>query len=213
MRTVRLVALIACVTSLAAGTNVAQAQARVASRASSDSAFLIRPGDVVRLRIWREPDLSGEFPVDLSGTVVFPKIGPIAASTMTPDSLKSDLIHQYQVYLNNPSIEFVFLRRINVLGAVRLPGLYPVDPTMTLSDVIAAAGGPTPIGEPDKAQLIRDGHTIDAALTRETRVSDIQLRSGDQLFVPERSWFTRNSGVVAAALTATVSLMIAFLRH
>jgi protein involved in polysaccharide export with SLBB domain len=132
---------------------------------------------------------------------------------MTPDSLKAALIRDYRVYLNNPSIEVMFLRRINVLGAVRLPGLYPVDPTMTLSDVIAAAGGPTPIGEPDKARLIRNGRAIDAALTRETRVSEMRLHSGDQVFVPERSWFTRNSAVVAAALTATVSLMIAFVRH
>src|SRR5271163_4739261 len=54
--------------------------------ASAGSAVLL-PGDVVRLRIWREPDLSGDFPVDEHGTAVFPKIGPTPVAQVTTDSL------------------------------------------------------------------------------------------------------------------------------
>src|ERR1700677_767450 len=63
------------------------AAVQVASDTSAGSATLL-PGDIVRLRIWREPDLSGDFPVDERGTVVFPKIGPTAVAAMTTDSLK-----------------------------------------------------------------------------------------------------------------------------
>jgi protein involved in polysaccharide export with SLBB domain len=179
---------------------------------SVDSVGTLHPGDIVRLRIWREPDLSGDFAVDEGGIVVFPKIGRLTVLGESPVWLKDTLVASYQVYLRNPSIDVILLRRVNVLGAVRNPGLYPVDPTMMLADVIAAAGGATPQGKSDEVQLLRGGKTVTANLTGGTRIADLQIRSGDQLFVPERSWVSRNSGVVAAALSATVSLFIALSR-
>ena len=182
-----------------------------APSSARDSLSALRPGDVVRLRIWREPDLSGDFPVDETGTVVFPKIGALHVLNDSPKSLKSRLVSAYQVYLRNPSVDVILLHRVNVLGAVRNPGLYQVDATMVFADVIAAAGGATPQGLPDKAQLIRDGVTVTTQITRRTRVADLPIRSGDQLFIPERAWAARNSNVVAAAITASVSLVIALL--
>ena len=144
--------------------------------------------------------------------VVFPKIGPLQVVGESPMWLKDTLVKSYQVYLRNLSIDVILLRRVNVLGAVRNPGLYPVDPTMLLADVIAAAGGATPQGKSDEVELLRGGRTVTAHLTGGTLVADLHIQSGDQLFVPERSWAARNSGVVAAALTASVSLIIALLR-
>ena len=173
---------------------------------------ILRSGDLVRLRIWREPDLSGDFVIDEMGTVVFPKVGPIRVLGINSDMLRDTLVKSYQVYLRNPSIDVTFLRRINVLGAVMRPGLYPVDPTMTLADVVALAGGATPLGRPDEIQLMRGNQVVTAQLGSGNRVADIQMQSGDQLFVPERSWLQRNAGVVAAAITASVSLLIALVR-
>lgn len=186
--------------------------AAVLSGAPADTTLRLHPGDVIRLRIWREPDLSGDFPVDESGVVVFPKIGPRKVLDESPASLKDALVKDYQVFLRNPSIDVILLRRVNVLGAVKAPGLYPVDPTMTLADVIAAAGGVTPQGKLDQVNLIRDGVTVRKSVTRQTKVVDLPLRSGDQLFVPERSWASRNPGVIAASITAAVSLIIAVAR-
>lgn len=194
------------------------AQTWTSSAAAADTVFrktgvmVLQPGDIVRLRIWREPDLSGDFPVDEEGIVVFPKIGPRDVRRASPAALREALVRDYQVYLRNPSIDVIMLRRINVLGAVRNPGLYPVDPTMSLADVVAAAGGVAPQGRMNEAQLIRGGETIKHRITAETRMTELQLRSGDQIFVPERNWAARNSGVVAAAITASVSLLIALVR-
>lgn len=173
---------------------------------------VLRPGDLVRLRIWREPELSGDYPVDEQGVVVFPLIGPRTVTDIAPDSLKRDLIEAYAVYLRNPSIDVVLLRRVNVLGAVARPGLYPVDPTMTVADVLALAGGTTPIGNPNEIQLIRDGRTITTRLSQRARLAELSVRSGDQFYVPERSWIARNSNIVAALITATVGLIIAIAR-
>lgn len=186
----------------------------VEPRANSapDSANLLRPGDMIRLRIWREPDLSGDFAVDPTGSVVFPKLGPMTVTKQSPDTLRAKLIAAYRVYLNHPSIDVMFLRRVQVLGAVRNPGLYPVDPTMTLGDALALAGGTTPDGNPNKLSVIRGGVKISRKLSHGIRVADSEIRSGDEIFVPERSWISRNPGILATAITASVSLFIAF-RH
>lgn len=172
----------------------------------------LRAGDIVRLRIWREPDLSGDFQISEQGVAVFPKLGPRFVAGLPVDSLEAELIAGYREYLRNPSINVIALRRINVLGAVRNPGLYPVDFTMTIADAVALAGGATPQGVPDRVELLRNGERVTARLTSGTRLADARIQSGDQLYVPERTWVSRNSGVVAASISAVVSLFIALRR-
>ena len=173
----------------------------------------LRPGDVVRLQIWREQEMSGEFIVDESGMVVFPRVGEYQVLDDTPETLKARLLADYQQYLRNPSIEITVLRRMRIIGAVTSPGLHLVDPTVTVADALAVAGGATMNGDPDKIRIIRDGVEIAVDIRSNTRIADSPIRSGDQIFVPERSWVARNSAVVAAAITGGVSLVIAlFLR-
>ena len=197
----------ACAVSLPAS-----AQSATASANQPDSiAGILRPGDLIRLRIWREPDLSGEFQVDENGVATFPKIGPFNVLDESPESLKAKLLSSYAIYLRNPSVEVTMLRRINVLGAVQKPGLYPVDPTMTIADALAAAGGATSMGDQHKVELVRNGVRISQRINSTTRIGETPLRSGDQIFVPERSFIVRNSGLVAAGVSVSASLFIALL--
>lgn len=176
------------------------------------SADPLRPGDVVRLRIWREPDLSGEFTVGPGGEVVLPKVGPLAVGGVSGDAARQRITGAYTAFLQHSSIEVVLLRRVQVTGAVRNPGLYNVDPTMTVSDALAMAGGATPQGDPKRVQLVRGGEKQSVRLTGSTPIAGSPVRSGDQLVVPERGWISRNTGIVAAAITGGVSLVIALLR-
>lgn len=180
--------------------------------ARTTASLRLRPGDLVRLRIWRQDDMSGEYPVDETGTVVFPLIGPRHVTDMRPDSLKQELVEAYTKYLRHPSIDVVLLRRINILGAVRQPGLYPVDPTMTITDALALAGGVVPGRAEDKVELIRGGETLEASLDQRTRMGELGVRSGDQLYVHERSWLTRNGRIFAVALGGAISLFLALVR-
>lgn len=172
----------------------------------------LKPGDVVRLKIWRETDLSGDFIVDERGTATLPKLGPTQVVGLSPDSLKAHLISAYSVYLRNPAIDVTLLRRITILGGVRNPGLYPVDPTMTLADAYALAGGISPEGKLNEVELVRDGQRTSYKLSGTTRIADTPLRSGDQLYVPTRSWLSRNTWVVTAAIGTTTTIMFALLR-
>src|SRR5919199_758162 len=139
---------------------VAQDTTHATRFAQAHTPDAILPGDVVRVRIWREPDLSGDFPIDESGEVVLPRIGPVKATSETPQSLKAKLYSEYQKYLAQTSIDVTVLRRVQVLGAVRNPGLYPLDATMTISDAVAMAGGVTSDGNDKKVELVRGGKKL-----------------------------------------------------
>jgi protein involved in polysaccharide export with SLBB domain len=179
----------------------------VAAQPSSNNSAaneVLYPGDVVRLKIWREPDLSGDYQVDDRGMAVFPKIGPVHVSELTTDSLKRMLVATYTTYLRDPAIDVTMLRRVTVLGAVKNPGLYPVDPTMTIADVLALAGGAAPTGNQDKLELIRAGKRQPVRFTTRTPVSETPIRSGDEIYLPERSWISRNGYIVGAMIGAVV---------
>jgi polysaccharide export outer membrane protein len=169
-------------------------------------------GDVIRLKIWQEPDLSGDFPVDENGIVVLPRIGRVNVTSETPQSLETRLIAEYRKYLTHESIDVTVLRRIQILGAVRSPGVYPLDPTMTIADAVAAAGGATTEGRSRQVELIRSGERVPVELYAEQRLADSPIRSGDQLYVPERSWLSRNAAVAGAIATGVIGLLFAVAR-
>jgi polysaccharide biosynthesis/export protein len=175
------------------------------------AADALRPGDVVRVRIWREPDLSGEFPVDADGVVVFPRLGPMHVTGHSGAALREHLVEEYGRFLNHASVELTLLRRLQVLGAVRSPGLYPVDGTLTIGDVLALAGGATPQGDPRRVELVRGGERVTTGLATDATVASSPIRSGDQLFVPERSWLARNTAVVAGVGSAFATVLVTLL--
>jgi polysaccharide export outer membrane protein len=175
------------------------------SYANAAAHEVLYPGDIVRLKIWREPDLTGDFQLDDRGIATFPKIGAVRVSAITPDSLRKLLVTTYSMYLKDPAIEVTMLRRVTVLGAVKNPGLYPVDPTMTIADVLALAGGADPVnGNQKKLELIRDGKRQPVRFTLRTPVSELPIRSGDEIYLPERSWLSRNGYFVGALVGAVV---------
>jgi polysaccharide export outer membrane protein len=195
--------VVAALTTAPAPAVRAQAPANGATPAAPAAAGLVgavRPGDEIQLRIWREPELSGDFQVNESGVVVFPKIGPMQVTSEQPAVLNQRLIRAYSAYLVNPSIQAQIRRRINVLGAVKNPGLYAVDPTITVSDAISLAGGVSPAGRSDVVEVRRRGEGVSAQLSGGERIGDSPLQSGDQLYVPQRSWISRNPGVVIGVL-------------
>lgn len=170
------------------------------------------PGDVIRLNIWREPDLTGEFLVHEDGTAVLPKIGPLHVTAFTPSELKTHVIEEFSKTLRNPSIEVVVLRRILITGQVANEGVYPVDPTMTLVEALALAGGPTPTARNDRVFLIRGDEEIEIDMDEAPEVRNLALRSGDQLLVPASSTWVRNWKLLVGMVSSTISLAILLTR-
>jgi polysaccharide export outer membrane protein len=184
------------------------AQAATAGHgAGKDSVGAVRPGDLIRLKIWREPDMSGDVIVDEAGFATLPRIGPLQVADLPADSLKQVLIGSYSKFLRDPSVDIAVLRRVTILGAVRTPNVYHVEPTMTVADALALAGGASPEGKQDHVELRRRGSTVPVKLSRRMRFADTPVHSGDELYVPERSWLSRNAGVVVAGVGAAVSIL------
>jgi polysaccharide export outer membrane protein len=205
----RIIAATLTVLGTAIGTHAQAQESGAPDKAAA--ADMLRAGDVVKLWIWREEDMSGEFQVPESGIVALPKLGAWKVTGRPTGELKAELVAEYKKYLRNAAIEITFLRRVNVLGAVNEPGVYSVDPTMTVANALALAGGTRPDGKPDQVQLYRDGAKLIAKITQRTRIADLPIQSGDQLFVPERSWLARNTGLVAALVPTLISVTVAIL--
>jgi protein involved in polysaccharide export with SLBB domain len=123
--------------------------------------------------------------------VSLPLIEGMQATNVPAQELRNRIIQQYQSLFRNQAIQVTLLRRVSVLGAVQSPGLYHVDPTMRIGDVIATAGGVTGQGRQDEVRIIRNGQEIQTDLTLASAVPP-EIRSGDQIFIPERSWVSRN---------------------
>lgn len=202
--------------TLACGGNPPPGSAPGADAAASpepvqaDAGVGIRPGDAVRVRVYRDSAISGEYPVNENGDVVFPVIGRERVSGLTPDSLRARLRSAYGQYYRDPVLDVTVLRRVSILGAVRQPGLYPVDPTVSLAEALATAGGMTGSADRGGIRLIREGRVLREELDRETLLGRTPIRSGDRIFVSQQSWFARNWQWFAG--TATSALIVAFLR-
>ena len=175
---------------------------------SSSSQQSLRPGDVIRVAIWREPDLSGEFLVDEQGVVTLPLLGKRNVTNTPVAALRDSLTAGYAVELRNPSVTITPLRRIYVMGEVSRPGLYIVDPTVTLAGAIALAGGASPIGNLNRLRVVRNGKIVNDRVASSSPLNAVDIRSDDQVFVDRRGWLDRNSGLAASATLSAATILI-----
>jgi protein involved in polysaccharide export with SLBB domain len=171
-----------------------------AQQAPAPQAATLGPGDGLRLRIYREPDLSGEFVVDERGVVVLPKIGEWRVTGIPADSVRGAIRAALRQFLATESIEITPFRRVAVTGAVLKPGLYPVDPAMSVADALILAGGVAPSGKTRVVELRTAGAPMGTQVPAETRVWDTGAGGTRQLFVPQKPWAQRN-GTLLASLT------------
>lgn len=169
----------------------------------------LQPGDAIVLEVFRDPELSQEYRIDDRGIATFPLIGDIEVTGYSPDSLRVVLVERFSEYLREPTITVTMLRRISILGEVKVPGLYPVDQTMTLRDAIALAGGLTNDANRDKIFLVQDGTAYQQNVSETVLVGSLPIRSGDQIVVGQKNWISRNIGIVAAIITATAVIIAA----
>jgi protein involved in polysaccharide export with SLBB domain len=190
---------------LAAFTWPCGAQSAPPSAAAAD--VYLEPGDVVRVAIWREDDLSGDFLVDENGLVTFPLLGEQQVTEIPIRQLRETLLSAYRVYLRNPSINVTPLRRINVLGEVNRPGSYEVDPTVSLIGVVAMAAGPTGMGDIKRIRVVRNGQVIHGDVAPESSLGSLGVRSGDQIMVAQRNWLARNTPLVVSVLLTIPSVI------
>lgn len=111
-----------------------------------EAGYKIAPMDTVSVKVFKMPDLSGDYEVDLAGRISMPLIGEVAAYDLTTAQLDDALTRKLgEKYLENPDVSVGIKastrRSVTVDGAVARSGSYPVHGPMTLMQAVAAAGG------------------------------------------------------------------------
>jgi protein involved in polysaccharide export with SLBB domain len=170
----------------------------------------ITSGDLLKVTVLREPLLTFEQTVPVDGLIDFHRVGRRDVRGMTGEALREELAREYTRYLVDPTVRVEVLRKVQVLGAVRAPGVYMMHPTLTISDAIAMAGGTMADGRADRVELRREGEVLEVLLLSRdnSMLADTPIRSGDQLFVPERHFMARNFGVMTTAVYGVLALLV-----
>jgi polysaccharide export outer membrane protein len=168
----------------------------------------LEPGDAIAVHSWREPQLSGEYPIDEEGTVVLPLLGVREVVGVPTTAFKQDALRDYATQFPNQEIRVTLLRRVGILGEVRRPGLYHIDATLDLADIIALGGGPTSQGKTREVEIRRGRRRLRVSLDNDITALG-PFRSGDQIIIPQRSWLSRHSGILVGAFISGAAIITA----
>jgi polysaccharide export outer membrane protein len=156
----------------------------------------LQAGDVIEVRVFREPDLAGIFQVALQGGFSFPLVGEVQAAGKSPFEVARALEERLaDGYIRNPQVTVLVKERraakIFVLGQVSRPGTFDFEPGMTVIQAISNAGGFTAAASTNSVRITRRRGNKDEVLAspiddiREGKIPNIYLVAGDIVFVPE----------------------------
>lgn len=148
--------------------------------------YALGAGDKLRITVYNEPDLSGEFEVNGEGYVSVPLLGQIRVLGQTTNEVQTLLTQKYgKDYLVNPSvsIEVTNYRPFFIIGEVNRPGGYPYVNGMTIINAVALAGGYTPRANHDRIKI---KHGNEASAAEHEVKEDSAVLPGDVIEVPER---------------------------
>lgn len=150
--------------------------------------YRLGPADKVRITVYGEETLTGEYSVTGSGSISFPLIGEVRATDRTLAQVREEIRAKLSDgYLREPrvSAEVLTFRPFYILGEVNRPGQYPYTDGLTVPKAVATAGGFTYRANKKKVYIKRGDQPAEEAqkLTAETMVApgDI-IRIGERLF-------------------------------
>lgn len=168
----------------------------LSDRSVAESDYRLGVGDVVRVSVYRDPDLSGEFPVSPDGSILMPLIGAVPAAGLSEGDLVAQLRQLLGEYLVNPQLSVSVKSYQSQYVVVAQPGgraqRVALRPGMTLRDVVSEAGVPVSgsqqislTREGDSgAPMILNGDDLDAQGTLQPRDGDVlTIREPDYIYV------------------------------
>jgi polysaccharide biosynthesis/export protein len=161
-----------------------------------DADYKIGPQDVVRIDVWKEPDISRTIPVRPDGKISLPLLNDVQASGLTAMQLAGSIRDGLTKYLTNPQVTVTVTeinsRRVYVTGEVMRTGAMPLLPNMTVLQALASAGGFTQFARLKDIYILRieNGQQVKypfdykEALKGKHPERNILLKPGDLIVVP-----------------------------
>ncbi len=152
----------------------------------SNAQYRLGSGDALRITVFGEEDLSGDFEIDGTGSVAFPLLGEVKAGGLTSRELENALSQKLaDGYLTSPkvSVEVSNFRPFFIIGEVNQPGSYPYVDAMTVLNAVALASGYTHRAKEGRAVIVRNnnGQNMEITADHNTRVMP-----GDTIRIDER---------------------------
>jgi polysaccharide biosynthesis/export protein len=159
-------------------------------------AYLLQPGDIVQVVVWKEQELQGDVLIRPDGGLSFPLAGDVAAAGRTVEAVRADIEQRIRHYIPDGvvtvAVKQVNGNRIFVIGKVNRPGDFQLTRPTDVVQALSLAGGMTVFAD---ANAIRVLHRDHGRLTSiPFRYSDIEkgqhleqnvlLQSGDTVIVP-----------------------------
>jgi polysaccharide biosynthesis/export protein len=159
-----------------------------------ESSYKIAPMDTLTIKVFKMPDLSGDYEVDLTGQVSLPLIGEIGAAELTTAELDQRLTAKFsERYLENPDVSVGVKastrRSVTVDGAVKTAGSFPVAGPLTLMQAVALAGGTSEEANTRRVAVFRtiggkrQAAAFDLASIRRGEAEDPRIYAGDIVVV------------------------------
>jgi polysaccharide export outer membrane protein len=159
-------------------------------------AYLLRPGDLLLVSVWKESDLQSEVLIRPDGGISFPLAGELQASGHTVEELTKILETRVRKYVPDAvvtvSLKTVVGNRVYVIGKVNRPGDFPLSGPIDVMQALSLAGGATPFADTNGIRVLRRDGTHQIAI--KFRYGDIAhgrkldqnilLQSGDTVVVP-----------------------------
>jgi polysaccharide biosynthesis/export protein len=186
----------ACATSIPSVSTLArEAQPTQTAVASADS-YVIGPGDLLAVDVWKEPDLSKQAVVRLDGKISLPLVNEVDASGLTCGELRTQLAEKYQNFVSAPVVSVTLVesrsKKIYVSGKVAKPNEYPLQKNMTVAQAISLAGGLTEWADSSDIKLIRKMKGVqktfrvnyDAIVSGKDLSQNVLLEPDDTIIVP-----------------------------
>ena len=164
--------------------------------AVTDADYVIGPQDVVRIDVWKEPDISRTIPVRPDGKLSLPLLNDIQASGLTAVQLGKAIREGLTKYLTNPEVTVTVTeinsRRVYITGEVTRAGAFPLLPNMTVLQALSSAGGFTQFAKLKGIYVLRNeaGKQMKLPLNYKEVVKgknqdeNILLQPGDVIVVP-----------------------------
>lgn len=171
-----------------------------AQTAIYDWNYLVGPGDSVSVFVWRNPEVSGSFPVRPDGKMTMNLVEDLPASGKTPTQLARDIEKALSKYIQEPIVTVIvgggvgpFDQQIRVVGEAAKPQALNYREKMSLIDLMISVGGLTDFAAGNKAYILRTengkqsqlGVRLEDLLKGGDISADVEIRPGDVLVVPE----------------------------
>jgi polysaccharide export outer membrane protein len=160
--------------------------------------YVIGPADILRIQVWKQPELSADVPVRPDGKITVPLANDVQAAGLTTNEVRDVITKALTDYVAAPDVTVIVRevrsKNVQVIGEVGVPATVPLAADMRVLDAIAYARGFTPYADKSDVRVLRpnpDGSVIEyrfnynAFLRGKHPEANLRLQPGDTIVVTD----------------------------